>query len=133
GVVLRAPGVAPAAGSNTLRTKAGVRSATPDSGFTFAGMRARNNSLSIDGLDNRDETTGASRVAVGQEAVAEFRVSASSVAPEFGGAAAGTLNVVTLSGSNRYHRSEEHTSELQSLTNLACRLLLAKKNQPTTT
>src|SRR5262249_22225960 len=26
-----------------------------------------------------------------------------------------------------YHRSEEHTSELQSLTNLVCRLLLEKK------
>ena len=103
GVVLLAPGVAPAAGSNTLRTKAGVRSASPDSGFTFAGMRARNNSLAIDGLDNRDETTGSSRVAVGQEAVAEFRVTASNVAPEFGGGAGGNLNVVTLSGSNRFH------------------------------
>src|SRR5262249_58711153 len=28
---------------------------------------------------------------------------------------------------DRHHRSEEHTSELQSLTNLVCRLLLAKK------
>src|SRR5262249_56935928 len=27
-------------------------------------------------------------------------------------------------------RSEEHTSELQSLTNLVCRLLLEKKNPP---
>src|SRR5262249_61758826 len=27
-----------------------------------------------------------------------------------------------------HHRSEEHTSELQSLTNLVCRLLLEKKN-----
>src|SRR5258706_703502 len=27
-------------------------------------------------------------------------------------------------------RSEEHTSELQSLTNLVCRLLLEKKKQP---
>src|ERR1019366_7262032 len=27
-------------------------------------------------------------------------------------------------------RSEEHTSELQSLTNLVCRLLLEKKHQP---
>src|SRR5438093_12922530 len=27
------------------------------------------------------------------------------------------------------HRSEEHTSELQSLTNLVCRLLLEKKNR----
>jgi hypothetical protein len=103
GVVLLAPGLAPAAGSNTLLTKAGVRSATPDSGFTFGGMRPRNNSLSIDGLDNRDETTGSSRVAIGQEAVAEFRVTASDVAPEFGGAAGGNLNVVTLSGTNRFH------------------------------
>src|SRR5437016_7767027 len=30
-------------------------------------------------------------------------------------------------------RSEEHTSELQSLTNLVCRLLLEKKKQKTTT
>src|SRR5262249_59662294 len=30
-------------------------------------------------------------------------------------------------------RSEEHTSELQSLTNLVCRLLLEKKKQQTTT
>ena len=30
-------------------------------------------------------------------------------------------------------RSEEHTSELQSLTNLVCRLLLEKKNKKTAT
>src|SRR5438093_10051287 len=30
-------------------------------------------------------------------------------------------------GLERLHRSEEHTSELQSLTNLVCRLLLEKK------
>src|SRR5438093_8044595 len=29
---------------------------------------------------------------------------------------------------HRHARSEEHTSELQSLTNLVCRLLLEKKN-----
>src|SRR6202142_4692131 len=29
----------------------------------------------------------------------------------------------------RQHRSEEHTSELQSPTNLVCRLLLEKKNK----
>src|SRR3989441_5129190 len=29
------------------------------------------------------------------------------------------------------HRSEEHTSELQSLAYLVCRLLLEKKNHPT--
>src|SRR5438046_7836554 len=31
----------------------------------------------------------------------------------------------------RAERSEEHTSELQSLTNLVCRLLLEKKNSTT--
>src|ERR1019366_5379161 len=30
-----------------------------------------------------------------------------------------------------HQRSEEHTSELPSLTNLVCRLLLEKKNRPT--
>ena len=50
GVVLLAPSVAPAAGSSTLRTKAGVRTATPDSGFSVAGMRARNNAVAIDRL-----------------------------------------------------------------------------------
>src|SRR5438046_10026472 len=46
----------------------------------------------------------------------------------------------TRSGSSRWQRprrtwrSEEHTSELQSLTNLVCRLLLEKKkNRETTT
>src|SRR5438093_7038953 len=33
----------------------------------------------------------------------------------------------------RKTRSEEHTSELQSLTNLVCRLLLEKKKKKTTT
>src|SRR5438046_6666246 len=32
-----------------------------------------------------------------------------------------------------YNRSEEHTSELQSLTNLVCRLLLEKKKKKNTT
>src|SRR5688572_31743002 len=33
-------------------------------------------------------------------------------------------------GRPRLQRSEEHTSELQSQSNLVCRLLLEKKNQP---
>src|SRR5262249_60381571 len=37
------------------------------------------------------------------------------------------------SGSSSPPRSEEHTSELQSLTNLVCRLLLEKKKQQTRT
>src|SRR5258706_12154154 len=37
----------------------------------------------------------------------------------------------TISSRRRHTRSEDHTSELQSLTNLVCRLLLEKKNKRT--
>src|SRR2546430_11732459 len=36
-------------------------------------------------------------------------------------------------GDQQDHRSEEHTSELQSQSNLVCRLLLEKKNEITVT
>jgi hypothetical protein len=55
--VLLAPGVSASA------QQAGLRARTPlsDSGFTFGGLRARSNNISIDGLDNNDEYTGSSR------------------------------------------------------------------------
>src|SRR3982750_2374567 len=39
------------------------------------------------------------------------------------------MNILIRSMSSRAMRSEEHTSELQSLTNLVCRLLLEKKKK----
>ena len=63
--VLAAPGVATSAGSASQRTMTGTRTPRPDAGFTIGGLRPRNNSIQIDGMDNRDETTGANRVAVG--------------------------------------------------------------------
>src|SRR2546430_6555542 len=44
----------------------------------------------------------------------------------------GTDGIVTLTV-DKSERSEEHTSELQSQSNLVCRLLLEKKNQNVTT
>src|ERR1019366_3248149 len=46
----------------------------------------------------------------------------------FGLCAARSLTQTTCPGVAK--RSEEHTSELQSLTNLVCRLLLEKKHRP---
>src|SRR5262249_60739160 len=52
-----------------------------------------------------------------------------------GGARGGAVGLLRLdgqdgvSGSSQGRRSEEHTSELQSLTNLVCRLLLEKKKK----
>src|SRR5262249_60196362 len=37
------------------------------------------------------------------------------------------INYINLSTAKSIERSEEHTSELQSLTNIVCRLLLEKK------
>ncbi|MEZ5401892.1 MAG: TonB-dependent receptor [Bryobacteraceae bacterium] len=101
--VLSAPGVAQSAGAGSQRTMTGVRAPLGDSGFTFAGMRPRNNAILIDGTDNRDETTGGNRVAIGLEMVQEFRVAGASVGAEFGGAAGGLLNMVTRSGVNLWH------------------------------
>src|SRR2546427_7966863 len=53
-----------------------------------------------------------------------------------GGAAsvlAWAVGVVRDGGSIHYFRSEEHTSELQSQSNLVCRLLLEKKKKKSTT
>ena len=61
--VFTAPGAAASSGTNTQRSMAGTRNAANDSGFVFGGMRGRNNGLTIDGVDNRDETTGGNRVA----------------------------------------------------------------------
>lgn len=101
--VLTAPGAATSPRANTGRSTAGMRNVGNDSGFVFLGMRGRNNSISIDGVDNRDETTGGNRVAVGLEMVQEFRVAAASVSAEFGGAAGGLVNMVTHTGQNLWH------------------------------
>ncbi len=98
---LLAPGVAP---SNT-RSGGGNISTSPlgDSGFTFGGLRPRSNSISIDGLDNTDETTGSALVALSPEIVREFQIVNNGTSAEFGGSAGGAINVITKTGSNEFH------------------------------
>jgi hypothetical protein len=103
GFVLTAPAIGSSPGANTMRSATGIRNPANDTGFTFAGMRGRNNGMTIDGADNRDETTGGGRVAIGLEMVQEFRVSGTSVSAEYGGAAGAQVNVVTRSGENLWH------------------------------
>src|SRR5258706_7451356 len=55
------------------------------------------------------------------------KVLAQRIIPELESTAA-----LTLGHDSSTDRSEEHTSELQSLTNLVCRLLLEKKNNTNT-
>jgi outer membrane receptor protein involved in Fe transport len=100
---LLAPGVAP---SNQQRSaNGGAASGSPlaDSGFTFGGLRTRSNSISIDGLDNTDETTGAARIALSPEIIREFQIINNGQSAEFGGAAGGAINVITRVGENEFH------------------------------
>src|SRR6266436_3380996 len=100
---LLAPGVAPSNPQNSGGTNATSGSPRADSGFTFGGLRPRSNSISIDGLDNTDETTGAARVALSPEIVREFQIVNNGLSAEFGGASGGAINVVTRVGQNQFH------------------------------
>jgi outer membrane receptor protein involved in Fe transport len=100
---LLAPGVAPSNSQNSGGGNATSGSPLADSGFTFGGLRPRSNSISIDGLDNTDETTGAARVALSPEIVREFQIVNNGPSAEFGGAAGGAINVVTRVGQNEFH------------------------------
>jgi hypothetical protein len=97
--VLLAPGVA----ASTEQSTAYPNAQQQDSGFTFGGLRARSNNLSIDGVDNNDEFTGSSRVELSLEIVREFQVVNNGLSAEFGGASGGSINVVTKSGTNQFH------------------------------
>ncbi len=100
---LLAPGVAPSNQPNSGGSSATSGAPLADSGFTFGGLRPRSNSISIDGLDNTDETTGAARIALSPEIVREFQIVNNGQSAEFGGAAGGAINVVTRVGQNQFH------------------------------
>lgn len=57
----------------------------------------------IDGLDNNDEYTGSSRTELSPEIVSEFQVVNNGLSAESGGAAGGSINVLTRSGTNAMH------------------------------
>jgi hypothetical protein len=97
--VLLAPGVSP----TNAQTAAGRQTPFGASGFTFGGLRARSNNISIDGLDNNDEFTGASRTELSPEIVSEFQIVNNGISAAFGGASGGSINVVTRSGANQMH------------------------------
>ena len=96
---LMAPQLTP---SNTQGSSSG-NTAIADSGFSFAGMRTRSNSLNIDGVENNDEFTGSARTELSPETVDEFQVVNNGLSAESGGGAGGSLNVVTKTGVNTIH------------------------------
>lgn len=99
-LTLLTPGVAD---SNTLVDSNDYRIAqTPQSGLSFGGSNGRSNAFFIDGVENYANSGGV-RLSVSQEAVQEFQINRSSFSAEYGGAAGGTVNIVTRSGTNSVH------------------------------
>jgi hypothetical protein len=97
--VLLAPGVS----SSPVASAAANSTPLAGSGFTFGGLRPQSNNVLIDGLDNNDEFTGASRTELSPEIVQEFQVVNNGLSAESGGASGGSINVITRSGTNIFH------------------------------
>src|SRR3984893_2338176 len=95
--------LAPQLTQSNIQGATGGKSPLADSGFTFAGLRSRSNSLYIDGVENNDEFTGSARTELSPETVQEFQVVNNGLSAESGGGASGPINVVTKSGVNTLH------------------------------
>lgn len=95
--------LAPQLTRSNIQGATGGKTALADSGFSFAGLRSRSNSLYIDGVENNDEFTGAARTELSPETVQEFQVVNNGLSAESGGGASGPINVITKSGVNTLH------------------------------
>jgi hypothetical protein len=95
--------LAPQLTRSNIQGATGGKTALADSGFTFAGLRSRSNSLYIDGVENNDEFTGSARTELSPETVQEFQLVNNGLSAESGGGASGPINVITKSGANTLH------------------------------
>ncbi|MCL5744243.1 MAG: carboxypeptidase regulatory-like domain-containing protein, partial [Acidobacteria bacterium] len=69
------------------------------------GARGSQNEFLLDGIPNTNARTGGPGVFPNPDSVQEFRVETNTYSAEYGRAAGGVFNVVTRSGTNRFHGS----------------------------
>jgi TonB dependent receptor/Carboxypeptidase regulatory-like domain len=72
---------------------------------SVGGSRARNNSFTVDGVDNNDPIGTGPQSAVIQDAVQEFSLLKNSFNAEYGQSTGGQFNIVTKTGTNDVHGS----------------------------
>jgi hypothetical protein len=75
------------------------------SGPSVGGQRPRNNSFTIDGVDNNDKGVTGPSLVVPNDAVQAFTVLQNVFSPEFGHSNGGQFNQVVKSGTNSFHGS----------------------------
>ena len=102
-LVLTVPGAhishgAGAGDINPLYWRPGQRSAV-----SIGGSRPNGNYFLLDGATNTDPTFSTQNLSLSPDAVQEFQVDTSSYSADMGGAGGGQINIVTRSGSSRFH------------------------------
>ncbi|RZU42893.1 TonB-dependent receptor [Edaphobacter modestus] len=91
--------------SQIARDAAPPIGAIPTTGLNFGGIRARSNSINVDGADAGDYISGGARTTVSQDAVQEFQIITNGFSAQYGRAAGGVVNIVTKTGTNATHGS----------------------------
>src|SRR6266852_1529897 len=102
-LVLTVPGAhvgfgAQTGSTNPLYWRPGQRSAV-----VIGGARPNANFFLLDGATNTDPTFNTQNLSPSPDAVKEFQVETSSYTADMGGAGGGQINIVTHSGTNRFH------------------------------
>ena len=95
---LLGPGVAPPAAGSRLSVQA-------NSGVNVSGAREASNNFLLDGVDNNDLFINRMVVNPSVDAIREFRIHSANYDAEYGRSGGAQVNVVTKSGTNRFHGS----------------------------
>ncbi|HEY0265027.1 MAG TPA: carboxypeptidase regulatory-like domain-containing protein [Granulicella sp.] len=91
---------------NFAPTVAGVtaqQTSGQGSGLSFNGQRGRSNNIMLDGVENNGQLNGDVRSTISQDAVQEFQVVTNLFPAEYGNAGGGLVNIVSKSGTNKFH------------------------------
>ena len=73
--------------------------------YAVNGSSGRNTNTTVNGIDNKDNTVGGAVMQLPLEAVQEFKISTSRFSAENGRSEGAALNIVTKSGTNKFHGS----------------------------
>lgn len=95
---LLGPGAAPPAAGSRLSVQA-------NSGVNVSGGREASNNFLLDGVDNNDLFINRMVVNPSVDAIREFRIHSANYDAEYGRSGGAQVNVVTKSGTNRFHGS----------------------------